>query len=587
MRKLSTLSITLLSLSFLLCSTFSAFAFDYNISFTASGASTSIDYVTVQNLTQGTTVTVPAGSGLVATAINQVAASDESLHIYPNPIQNKATVSYYANIGGNTQINVFGVDGRSLVGMSKNLNIGINKFDLTLPRGAYTLQINENGKQHTAKILSQSNSAARIEFTANENTILNGAQKVKTTTVPMQYNFGDLLLFKAYSGNYVSILTDILSGSKTINFNFVDCKDVDGNYYSTVTIGSQVWMAENLKTSKYRNNVAITNKTNDASWGTALTDALSDYGTPTSSSTYGKLYNWYAVSNTNNLAPLGWHIPTDTEWTILSDFLGGTAITGSKLKEMGTSHWVTPNTDATNQSGFTALPGGLKSTDNSIYEIGFTDYLWSATQATATANAYFRSITNLSGNLNSGNYTKNAGMSIRCLWGDLPVLTTTSVTEINANGFVSGGGISYEGNYPVTSFGVCWSTNQNPTINDNKTSDGNGIGTFSSTVTGLTAQTTYYVRAYATNSYGTGYGSQITVSTATPTITTSAISAITTSGASAGGTASIATGAAPITARGICWSTKQSPTITDSKTSNGTGIGTFFSILTGLIPETV
>ncbi len=567
-------------------STFSVYASDYNISFTASGAKSIIDYVTVQNLTQGTIVTVPAGSELVATAVNQIVANDESLHIYPNPIQHKATVSYYADNGGITHINVFGVDGRSLVGISKNLNRGINKFDLTLPKGAYTLQINENGKLHTAKILSQSNNAAGIEFTANENTILNGAQKVKNTNVPMQYNFGDFLLFKAYSGYYVSILTDILSGSKTINFNFVECKDIDGNYYSTVAIGNQVWMAENLKTSKYRNNIAITDKTNLSTWGTSTTEASSDYATPSISTTYGKLYNWYAASSTNNLAPLGWHIPTDADWTNLSYFLGGLNLAGDKLKENGNSHWAIANTTATNTTGFTALPGGSRSTDNTIYDIGNLGYWWSSTEGTTTTNGWYRSLSNQNSIVTRGYYTKSGGMTVRCLMGDLPILTTTSASSIIATGFVSGGGISFDGNYPVTSCGVCWSIIQNPTINNSKTSDWNGTGTSSSTVAGLTAQTTYYVRAYATNSFGTGYGSQFTVSTAIPTLTTSTVSSITTTTATGGGTVSLVTGASPVTARGICWSTNQNPTTSDNKTSDGSGIGIYSSAISGLNAET-
>ena len=587
MKKISKLSITFLSLSFMLCSTFRVYASDYNISFTASGAKTSIDYVTVQNLTQGTSVTVPAGSELVATAVNQIAANDESLHIYPNPIQNKATVSYYANNGGNTQINVFGVDGRSIVGMIKYLNIGLNRFDLTLPKGAYTLQINENGKLHTVKILSQSNNAYKIEFIGTESDQQNVVLRVKTTTVPMQYNFGDFLLFKAYSSNYVCILAEILSGSKTINFNFVECKDIDGNYYSTVTIGSQVWMAENLKTSKYRNSIAITDKTNLSTWGTSTTEASSDYATPTNSTTYGKLYNWYSASNTNNLAPLGWHIPTDADWTTLSDFLGGLNLAGDKLKENGNSHWATSNTTASNKSGFTALPGGSRSTDNTVYDIGNIGYWWSSTEGTTTSNAWYRSLSSQNGTETRGYFSKSAGMSVRCLMGDLPILTTISVSSINSAGFLSGGEISFNGNYPVTSNGLCWSTNQNPTINDSKTSDWNGTGTFTSTVTGLTPQTTYYVRAYATNSFGTGYGSQLTVSTTLPTITTSVVSSITTTTATGGGTVSLSTGAAPVTVRGICWSTNQNPTISDNKTSDGTGIGTYSSAISGLNAETV
>ena len=587
MKNLTPSRLTISTVIFMLICTFSVYASDYNISFTASGVSTTIDYILVQNLTQGTTVTVPAGSSLDITAINQVLANDESLQIYPNPIQNKATVSYNSNGGGITQIIVFGVDGRSLVGMSKNLSIGLNHFELSLPKGAYTLQINENGKLHSAKILSQSNYAATIEFTGTEKVKLEKIKKIKATAVPMQYNYGDLLLFKASSGNYISILTDIITGNKTINFNFVECKDVDGNYYSTVTIGNQVWMAENLKSSKYRNNIAISDKTNLTTWGTSTTEAYSDYSTPNNNTTYGKLYNWYANTSINNLAPLGWHIPADADWTSLSDFLGGLNIAGNKLKETGNLHWATINTTATNETGFTALPGGSRSTDNTVYDIGSIGYWWSTSEGTTISNGWYRSLSNLNGTFTRGYYSKSGGMSVRCIMGDLPVLTTTSVSNITVSGFVSGGNITFDGNLPIISRGVCWSTNQNPTINDSKTSDGTGSDSFTSSISGLTDETTYYIRAYATNSFGTAYGTQLTVSTALPTISTSSVSAVTTTSATCGGTVGLVTGAAAITARGVCWSTNQNPTIADNITFDGTGIGIFTSSITRLNAEAI
>lgn len=563
-----------------------SFAFDYKISFTASGVKTSIDYVVVQNLTRGTTSTVTGGNLLELTAVQQVSANNGSLTIYPNPIQNKATVSYFSNLGGSTQLNIIGVDGRSLAGINKKLELGENHFDLTLPKGAYTLQINDNGQIYSAKILSQSSNTARIEFIGSEKIKPQDIQKIKTASVPMQYNLGDIILFKAYSGNYVSILTDIVSGDKTINFKFVECKDVDGNYYSTVTIGTQVWMAENLRTSKYRNNVIVTDKTNLSTWGTSTTEASSDYATPGNNTTYGKLYNWYAVSNTNNLAPLGWHVPTDADWTILSDSLGVQNLAGDKLKESGNIHWITLNTTATNSTGFTALPGGSKSTDNSFYDIGNMGYWWSNSEGTTTTNGWYRSLSNQNGMITRGYYTKAGGMSVRCVMGDLAILSTTTVSDITANGFISGGIISFDGNLPILSKGVCWSTNQNPTISDSKTNDGTNAEAFTSSITGLTIGATYYVRAYVTNSFGTSYGNQITVSTALPTVSTSSVSSITTSSANCGGNVTLSTGGASITTRGICWSTNQNPTLVDNFTTDGSGIGNYSSSIKDLNPET-
>ena len=164
-----------------------------------------------------------------------------------------------------------------------------------------------------------------------------------------------------------------------------------------------------------------------------------------------------------------------------------------------------------------------------------------------------------------------------------PTLTTSALSGITSTSTVCGGNISNDGGSAVTARGVCWSTNQNPGITDNKTSDGTGIGIYISTITGLTPGTTYYVRAYATNSVSTAYGNQVTVITLTvpASLTTSTVSNITAISATSGGVF-VSDGGAAVTVRGVCWSISQSPTISDSKTSDGGGIGTFSSNMTGL-----
>ena len=139
-------------------------------------------------------------------------------------------------------------------------------------------------------------------------------------------------------------------------------KDIDGNKYKTVTIGTQVWMAENLKTTKFNDGTPIPMvKENDA-WANLTTPAFSWYNNDSidNKRNYGALYNWYTVS-TNKLCPVGWHVPTEAEWATITAYLGEVGLAGGKLKDAGTVHWRTPNTGATNESGFTALPGGYRS----------------------------------------------------------------------------------------------------------------------------------------------------------------------------------------------------------------------------------
>src|SRR5690554_3287163 len=171
---------------------------------------------------------------------------------------------------------------------------------------------------------------------------------------------------------------------------------------------------------------------------------------------------------------------------------------------------------------------------------------------------------------------------------NIPVLSTSAVTDINEDTAISGGNITSDGGATVTARGVCWSTEQIPTISDNKTTDGTGAGTFVSNISGLEPNTTYYVRAYATNGAGTGYGSAMLFTTTRevvlPVLSTTEVTEITQTTATVKGNISD-DGGATVTARGVCWSTNQNPTISDNKTEDGNGVGTFVSKISGLTAD--
>jgi uncharacterized protein (TIGR02145 family) len=191
--------------------------------------------------------------------------------------------------------------------------------------------------------------------------------------------------------------------------------DIDGNVYHTVTIGTQVWMVENFKVTHYRNGDAIPNVTDDNAWSGLTTGAYCNYNNDVNNSTtYGRLYNWYTVSDSRNIAPSGWHVPTDTEWTTLTTYLGDESVTGGKLKEIGITHWVSPNTGADNSSGFTGLPGGLRDFYGAFGGIGNYGCFWSATEEDA-ANAWRRNLDYSDAGLHRINNSKALGFSVRCL----------------------------------------------------------------------------------------------------------------------------------------------------------------------------
>jgi uncharacterized protein (TIGR02145 family) len=193
--------------------------------------------------------------------------------------------------------------------------------------------------------------------------------------------------------------------------------DKDGNVYKTVTIGTQVWMAENLKTTKYLNGDSIgttTPPTMDISSKSSPEYQWAYGGGESNVAAYGRLYTWFAVTDSRNLCPAGWHVPTDAEFSTLITYLKGDTIAGGKLKETGTTHWYSPNTGATNETGFTALPGGYRGYEGSFYFMGYAGYWWSATEYDAN-NAWYRGL------YYNGNYDHNlsnskmAGFSVRCL----------------------------------------------------------------------------------------------------------------------------------------------------------------------------
>ncbi|MCB0687433.1 MAG: fibrobacter succinogenes major paralogous domain-containing protein [Saprospiraceae bacterium] len=212
--------------------------------------------------------------------------------------------------------------------------------------------------------------------------------------------------FEGWNGLFWATLTGFRLGSVT---------DIDNNTYKTVTIGSQEWMAENLRVSKYRNGDPLPNVTNDTDWGNLGSGAYCWYNNDSNyEQPYGKLYNWYALTDSRGLCPSGWSEPTDTQWTTLTDFLGGLAVAGGLLKEEGTTHWITNSSGATNESGFTALPGGERlATGNSAFLLNIA-YFWSSTESGGTG-AYNRRIYRTTDSVQRENKDKKLGYSVRCV----------------------------------------------------------------------------------------------------------------------------------------------------------------------------
>lgn len=226
---------------------------------------------------------------------------------------------------------------------------------------------------------------------------------------------------KIKSGIYSLVVMFMLlmfaSSCSKDNTQSLTVTDIDGNIYKTVTIGTQVWMVENLKVTKYRNGDPILNISDDAAWNVLTTGAYCWYKNDvTNKAPYGALYNWYAVDDSRKITPIGWHVPSLEEWTTLITFLGGEIVNGAggKLRETGNKHWLIPNIGDTNSSGFTALPGGTRYQNSPFYDIGLNGYWWTATSC-STESAWILGMYYLDSRMMTYRRYMLDGLSIRCI----------------------------------------------------------------------------------------------------------------------------------------------------------------------------
>jgi uncharacterized protein (TIGR02145 family) len=284
-----------------------------------------------------------------------------------------------------------------------------------LKEGFYLINVRGNNYQYSGKLLStgQSDGTLSIEKVSNNTEVIDEktSEMEKKGGGVAPFSHGDWIIYTGYSEKDGTVVTTgIPTQDSTIVFNFIPCSD-GVNDYLTVKIGTQIWMAENLKTTKYNDGTAITKLA-----GTVLsTEAYTYYDNDISNlNIYGALYNWYAV-NTGKLCPTGWHVPNKAEWNTLSDFLGGLLVAGSKMKETGFKHWLAPNTGATNRSGFGGLPGGIGII--TFGDKGKWAYFWSSIEYESNNSwSYYCELYNTGtvGGI-AGATLKEYGMSVRCL----------------------------------------------------------------------------------------------------------------------------------------------------------------------------
>lgn len=370
------------------------------ISFSSTNPDEKIDYVLVQNLSQGKSVILKETTNLelAASTVTTVPIYQHAsqFKVYPNPVSDVCYLQFENIKSGSVVVGLYDLNGKQIISQTRFLEQGVHQFQLTgLPSGISAIKIDGAGFNYTNKIISTRKGSTGLnlkyvgESINKQNPI---SLKNGTTNVLMQYNMGERLKYSLYSNGNKTVQTDVPTESKTVLTTFYEVKDADGNRYATVQIGTQTWMLENLKTTKYNDGTAIPNITDITSWSNLATPSYCWYNNDIYyKNPYGVLYNWYTV-NTGKLAPKGWHVPTDNDWTILVNYLiangynyDGSIVENKTSKSLAsTTGWTlssktgTPGAfpDENNSTGFAAPPGGYRANNGRFYDMGKYGVWW-------------------------------------------------------------------------------------------------------------------------------------------------------------------------------------------------------------------
>ena len=401
-----------------------------------------LNSILIENLTQGGDTTLYAPDTVLVldyiTGMEEIGTfSGKGFSLsqnYPNPIIGKTTIELFLNEREEVVVTVSDVLGREVANQEFPLEQGTHSFTFYPGRESlYFLTARAGNQTRTIKMFNSPTDAnvsgyCKLGYNGQQET---GARDYKSGN-PLNnfvFDLGDMLKFTSFADQGEQVITSSPTGNQTYYFNYAGdpcpgtptITDIDGNVYNTVQIGNQCWMKENLKTTTYRNGTAIPNVTDDNTWMNLTTGAYAWYDNDISwKDSYGALYNWYAVVDSKGLCPAGWHTPTDSEWIILTDYLGGESIAGGKMKSTRTESdahpwWILPNTGATNESGFSGLPGGYRGSLGSFSTLGRHGNFWSSSEDSSIFAWYRYLFYNSSSVYRAPRRLKPDGFSVRCL----------------------------------------------------------------------------------------------------------------------------------------------------------------------------
>jgi len=428
--------------------------------------------VEVKNIAQQTTLTLNGTDTLRLTdalGIGYLPKDNPGMTIYPNPASDLSHLEFYNSSKGYVKIDIYDFSGKMIISKPIKLTAGNHVFTVSgLKTGIYLVKVNTPEQIYNQRLVSASKQSIvpKINYQGITSRKEESGLKSITNIVEMQYKEGERLVIKAISGNYAHTKSMIITQSHNIDFEFIECLDYDGNHYGVVTIGEQVWMAENLKTRK------------DAA-GNNITRFCYDNDS-TNCGLYGGLYSWATVmngagsSNSNpsgiqGICPTGWHLPSHHEWTHLEQYIcNAIGNSGCEIQFPYDLTWGSRGTNESNalkscrqvnsplggdcntsthprwdshsthhgfdEFGFSAVPGGNRTSNGGFYNLGSNGNLWSSTEGSPT-DAWNRIMSTSNGNMFRSFLNKELGFSVRCLRDDTVTLSNYILNlDINPSG---------------------------------------------------------------------------------------------------------------------------------------------------------
>jgi uncharacterized protein (TIGR02145 family) len=423
-----------LSLIILTILAINLFAQDITVSFKTSDEGAVIDSVLAINLATNATVILPDNETLTLVNSTNGVPSIRNVKgsIFPNPCNSSATLQFSTNADDDATIQIVNSSGQLVMDKKKVLSAGAHSFSVGFPSPGIYIVLARTGNEvlsfKEASNMVGMQEASLSYLGSSQRSLETATLKSATTGITLNYSTGNNIMYTLYSGKNIRVMIDQPTASKTYDVAFYECADKNGKNYKTVTIGTQTWMAENLAYLPSITSPGTSYSFTEPCYYVYDYDGTNVTGAKATSNytTYGVLYNWSAAmagsasssanpSGVQGVCPVGWHLPSDAECIQLTDYLGGESVAGGKLKETGTTHWSSPNTDATNETGFTALPGGYHDGGGVYRQVGDGGTWWSATKYD-TNRAWGWYVSNYSSYLSrSGHLGNNLAFSVRCV----------------------------------------------------------------------------------------------------------------------------------------------------------------------------